>query len=58
MKRQELVRRLEENGCVLIRHGGKRDWYRDPHTGASQPVPGHREVNENLARHILKMLTR
>jgi predicted RNA binding protein YcfA (HicA-like mRNA interferase family) len=56
MKRQDLIRRLEESGVVLVRHGGRHDWYRNPKTGQSQPVPRHREVNENLARHILKKL--
>ena len=56
MKRQELVRHLEEAGCVLVRHGGMHDWYRNPRSGIAQPVPRHREVNENLAKHILKKL--
>lgn len=56
MKRIELVRRLEENGCELIRHGGNHDWYRNPRTGMSQPVPRHREIGENLAKQILKKL--
>jgi predicted RNA binding protein YcfA (HicA-like mRNA interferase family) len=57
MKRAELIRKLEEAGCALIRHGGNHDWYPNPKTGAAQPVPRHREVNEFLARHILKKLT-
>ena len=57
MKRAELIRKLEDAGCVLIRHGGNHDWYRNPKTGVPQPVPRHREVNEFLARHILKKLT-
>ncbi len=56
MKRQELVRRLEQSGCVLVRHGGKHDWYNNPRSGVSQPVPRHREISENLAKHILKKL--
>ncbi|MBX7235004.1 MAG: type II toxin-antitoxin system HicA family toxin [Caldilineales bacterium] len=28
MKRRELIRILEEMGCVLVRHGGSHDWYR------------------------------
>jgi predicted RNA binding protein YcfA (HicA-like mRNA interferase family) len=44
-------------GCVLVRHGGKHDWYRNPVTGVSQPVPRHREIHEHLARHIIKMLS-
>ncbi|HKK48428.1 MAG TPA: type II toxin-antitoxin system HicA family toxin [Alkalispirochaeta sp.] len=56
MKRNDLIRELESRGCVLIRHGGKHDWYRNPTTGVSQPVPRHREINEILAKRILKQL--
>ncbi|MGD0579925.1 MAG: type II toxin-antitoxin system HicA family toxin [Bryobacteraceae bacterium] len=56
MKRTELIRRLEQAGCVLIRHGGEDDWYRNPTTGVAQPLPRHREINDFLARHILKKL--
>jgi len=47
---------LQEAGCQLVRHGGKHDWFRNPRTGISQPVPRHTEINENLAKHILKKL--
>jgi predicted RNA binding protein YcfA (HicA-like mRNA interferase family) len=57
MKRRELVRRLSQLGCVLLRRGGRHDWYQNPATGACQPVPRHAEVSESLAKHILKMLT-
>ena len=57
MKQTDLIRKLETLGCLLVRHGGKHDWYRNPRTGISQPVPRHNEVNEILARHILKRLT-
>jgi len=56
MKRIDLIRKLEEEGCWLIRHGGRHDWYQNPKTGASPPVPRHREIKEFLARHILKRL--
>ena len=56
MKRLELVRRLEEFGCVLLRHGGKHDIYHNPQTGSSEPVPRHREVNEFLAKRIIRRL--
>lgn len=56
MNRADLVRRLEEEGCVLIRHGGKHDWYQNPRTNVSQPVPRHREIKEFLALHILRKL--
>jgi len=43
-------------GCALIRHVGNHDWYCNPRTGVSQPVPRHREINERLAQHIIRML--
>ena len=54
MKRRDLVSRLEKQGCVFIRHGAKHDWYHNPATKISQPVPRYKEINENLARHIIK----
>jgi predicted RNA binding protein YcfA (HicA-like mRNA interferase family) len=56
MKRKELLKEIESMGCVFIRHGGKHDWFQNPKTKVSQPVPRHREINENLAKHIKKML--
>src|ERR1051326_1111103 len=44
-------------GCVFIRHGGKHDWYQNPNTRMCQPVPRHRELNDNLARGIIKRLS-
>lgn len=57
MKRIDLIKTLEESGCVLIRHGAKHDWYRNPDTGVSQPVPRHREIKEHLARRIIRLLS-
>ncbi|MFP4212190.1 MAG: addiction module toxin, HicA family [Alkalispirochaeta sp.] len=45
---------LEGFECVLIRYGGKHDGSRNPTTGISQPVPRHREINEIIAKRILK----
>jgi mRNA interferase HicA len=56
MKRTDLIRKLEETGCVLVRHGGKHDWYRNPKSGVSQPVPRHREIKEFLAKHLIRKL--
>lgn len=56
MKRKELIRKLTLNGCVLVRHGSRHDLYRNPGTGKKQPVPRHDEIDENLAKHILKEL--
>jgi predicted RNA binding protein YcfA (HicA-like mRNA interferase family) len=56
MKRVDLIREIERLGCVLIRHGAKHDWYRNANSGMSQPVPRHREINELLARKIIRSL--
>ena len=56
MKRRELIRRLNEMGCVLIRPGAKHDWYQNPANKVSQPVPRHTEIKDHLAKHILKMM--
>jgi len=56
MKRKELVRQLEEMGCSLIRRGRRHDWYQNPRTKVAQPVPRHNEINDNPAKHIIKML--
>jgi len=57
MKRAELIRRIKRQGCVLLRHGARHDWYQNPNTKVSQPVPRHGEVAESLGKHILKMLS-
>lgn len=57
MKRRDLVKRLESAGCELLRHGGRHDIYHNPVTGRSEPVPRHREINEILAKKILRSLT-
>ncbi len=56
MKKRDLIRELKKIGCVLIRHGAKHDWYQNPNTRVSQPVPRHRKIKDVLAKHILKML--
>jgi len=56
VKKRELEKRLRKHGCLLIRHGGNHDFWQNPETKISQPVPRHAEINEHLARHILKML--
>jgi len=56
VKRVELIKQLEAMGCILLRNGGRHDWYHNPDTMVSQPVPRHREIKDTLAKHILKML--
>ncbi len=57
MKRKDLIKRLTNSGCILVRHGSRHDLYKNPATGKKQPIPRHNEIDENLARHIIKDLT-
>jgi predicted RNA binding protein YcfA (HicA-like mRNA interferase family) len=58
LKRRELIKKIEAQGGMLIRHGGKHDWYQNPVTKVCQPVPRHNEINEYLARSILRKLSK
>ena len=57
MKRHELIKKLQKMGCIFVRHGRSHDWYTNIETKESQPVPRHVEINENLAKSIIKKLS-
>ena len=57
MKRADLIRRIEDEGCVFVRSGGRHDIFRNVITGRAEAVPRHREVNENTARDIIRKLS-
>ncbi|MBW2118864.1 MAG: type II toxin-antitoxin system HicA family toxin [Deltaproteobacteria bacterium] len=57
MKRNELLRLIKSNGCVFVRHGGNHDWYRNPQSGISQPIARHTEIEDGLAKRIIKRLS-
>lgn len=56
MKFLDLIRTITDEGAVLVRHGHDHDWYRNVVTGRMTAVPRHREVNENTARKIVRIL--
>ncbi|MCL1837403.1 MAG: type II toxin-antitoxin system HicA family toxin [Treponema sp.] len=56
MNRLDLIRIIEKNGAVLIRHGSDHDWYKNPNTGVAESVPRHREIKKPLAQKIIKRL--
>jgi predicted RNA binding protein YcfA (HicA-like mRNA interferase family) len=58
MKHRDLIKALADAGCELLRHGAKHDIYHNPKTGNSQPVPRHKEINELLAKKIIRDLTK
>ena len=57
MKRIDLIKLIEKNGAVFIRHGGDHDWYKNQETGIAEAVPRHREIKELLAKKIIKRLS-
>jgi predicted RNA binding protein YcfA (HicA-like mRNA interferase family) len=56
MKRRDLVRHLIDNGCELLREGGRHSVYWNPRKRFTSTVPRHREVHEFLARKICRDL--
>ena len=54
MKRRDLERRLRDLGWTLQRHGGKHDVWTNADHLFTEYVPRHAEINERLARAILR----
>ena len=56
MKRRELIRHLENNGCVELREGSRHTIFVNPRQKKVSAVPRHTEINESLARKICRDL--
>ncbi|MGQ0766947.1 MAG: type II toxin-antitoxin system HicA family toxin [Gemmatimonadota bacterium] len=56
MKRIDIIRHLEAQGCRLLREGGSHSVYLNPEKRRVSTVPRHREVNDYLARKICRDL--
>ena len=56
MKRIDLVRHLEAQGCQLLREGARHWVYVNRAVGKATAVPRHREINDFLARKICRDL--
>lgn len=52
MKRADLIKKLEDGGFVFDRHGSNHDIY--VRKNIKETIPRHREINERLAKAILK----
>ena len=57
MKNGALLKILRQQGCVFVKHGKKHDLYLQPKTGKTSQVPRHPDIQENLARKIIKNLS-
>ena len=56
MKRVDLIRHLESQGCRLLREGANHSVYVNPVARKTSTVPRHREIDEFLARKICRDL--
>ncbi|MCY2992424.1 MAG: type II toxin-antitoxin system HicA family toxin [Planctomycetota bacterium] len=56
MKRRDLIRYLEDQGCYLDREGANHSIYRNPANGRCAAVPRHREIKDTTARTICDQL--
>ena len=56
MRRRDLIRHLEANGCHLLREGGRHSVWVNPAVNATSTVPRHNEINDFLARRICRDL--
>jgi len=56
MKRQKLLKYLRNQGCELLREGGRHSWWINTAQNRRSAVPRHTEINDNLARKICKDL--
>lgn len=52
MKQRDLIKKLKQAGFTFKEHGGNHDTY--VRGNDTEQVPRHKEINERLAKHILK----
>jgi predicted RNA binding protein YcfA (HicA-like mRNA interferase family) len=52
MKRADLIRHLEREGCEFLRQGSNHTMYVNRKARRSSAVPRHRQVNDFLVRKI------
>ena len=52
MKRRDLLRHLEKQGCEFLREGGNHTIYVNRRAQKSSAIPRHREIIDFLARKI------
>jgi mRNA interferase HicA len=56
MKRKKLENELKQSGWWFLRHGGNHDIWTDGER--QEPIPRHSDINEKLARSILRKAKR
>jgi len=54
MKRQKLLKEITRRGAVFVRHGASHDIYENKRTNTSTQIPRHTNINEFVAKAIIK----
>ncbi|MDR2965830.1 MAG: type II toxin-antitoxin system HicA family toxin [Treponema sp.] len=57
MKRQKLLKEIAKRGARFVRHGANHDIYENPKTNTSTQVPRHSNINELVAKAIIKFFS-
>lgn len=52
MKQRDLIKKLEDAGFQFYRYGGNHDVY--IRNGEIEKIPRHKEINEQLAKAIIR----
>lgn len=52
MKQRDLIKKLEKCGFEFVRHGSDHDIYKRGQD--EEQIPRHKEINERLAKAILR----
>jgi len=56
MKRKDLIRHLNENGCIFTREGARHSVFFNPLTRRTSTIPRHNEIDNHLAEKICRDL--
>jgi len=57
LKHQKLIKEILKRGAVFVRHGANHDIYENPKTNKSTQVPRHPDINELVAKSIIKFFS-
>jgi predicted RNA binding protein YcfA (HicA-like mRNA interferase family) len=52
------MKKIRAAGAVFVRHGSNHDMYENPRTGTIEAIPRHPDINEVLAKSIIKNLSK
>ncbi len=55
MKRRDLIRHIEKEGCDFLREGSNQTIYVNRDEKKVSTIPRHREVDENLIKKFVKI---